>query len=150
MRIRPSELSLVTFAFVLGCVGVACARDAVPPLSVVTAESGPGRVLYLTYCESCHGAGGAGDGPVAAMLSTPPADLTKLWERYGTPLDGGRLAEHIDGRGMLFMHSREMPVWGREFFKDADPEGPNIEALKEHLIDVLIQYLEGLQTKQRT
>ncbi|NNL86877.1 MAG: hypothetical protein HKP27_14540 [Myxococcales bacterium] len=87
---------------------------------------------------------------MASALSTPPTDLTKLWDRYGTPLDRDRLAEHIDGRGMLFMHSREMPIWGREFFKDADPEGPNIEALKEHLIDVLVEYLEGLQTKQRT
>ncbi len=146
----PTSRLVFLMGGVLACLFAACTRDVEVPLSVATGPSGPGRMLYVTYCESCHGSSGTGDGPVASALSTQPTDLTKLWERYGTPLDRDRLAEHIDGRSMLFMHSREMPVWGRDFFKDADPAGPNLESLKDQLIDVLIEYIEGLQTKRST
>ncbi len=35
-----------------------------------------GEALYRQHCQACHGAEGHGDGPVAAGLSHPPADLT--------------------------------------------------------------------------
>ena len=41
---------------------------------------------YRLYCASCHGPGGRGDGPRASELPRPPADLTRLHERYGFPL----------------------------------------------------------------
>ena len=31
---------------------------------------------YATYCATCHGASGAGDGAVAASLDPKPADFT--------------------------------------------------------------------------
>lgn len=34
-----------------------------------------GEVLYGQYCQSCHGVEGDGQGPQAAFLSPPPADL---------------------------------------------------------------------------
>lgn len=36
-----------------------------------------GASLYRENCASCHGAKGAGDGPVAAKLKPKPSDLTK-------------------------------------------------------------------------
>jgi mono/diheme cytochrome c family protein len=115
-------------------------------------EGGPGRILYLTHCQGCHGAEGRGDGPAAASLRTPPTDLTRLWQRYGTPLDRKRLTAYIDGRGLLEVHGRwEMPVWGNEFFEDAPPLTPNlVEDAKRHLIAVLIEYLETIQTERRS
>ena len=40
-----------------------------------------GAALYPDHCASCHGANGQGDGPLAAHLPVPPADLTAehLW-----------------------------------------------------------------------
>lgn len=115
------------------------------------ASSGPGAVLYLTYCESCHGVGGEGNGPAAASLRTRPADLTRLWERHGTPLDRETLADYIDGRMLVDFHGvREMPIWGEEFFEDAPADTPNLEAVRGRLIEVLVEYLETLQSEQRT
>ena len=34
-----------------------------------------GRVLYTTYCASCHGVDGRGSGPVAGSLVVRPSDL---------------------------------------------------------------------------
>ena len=54
---------------------------AVPPMDVEnpippTEESlSRGRAVYRQHCEVCHGAQGRGDGPAAASLRPPPADL---------------------------------------------------------------------------
>ena len=34
-----------------------------------------GEAVYLRTCQTCHGEGGRGDGPTAAGLNPPPADL---------------------------------------------------------------------------
>lgn len=38
-------------------------------------EVARGQALFATNCAACHGAGARGDGPVAASLRRPPADL---------------------------------------------------------------------------
>lgn len=111
--------------------------------------TGPGRILYLTHCESCHGVDGRGDGRAAEWLRTPPTDLTRLFERYGTPLDRERVAEYIDGRMLVDVHGpREMPVWGEEFFEDVPGSTPGLEAVKRRLVEVLVAYLETLQAER--
>jgi mono/diheme cytochrome c family protein len=58
------------------------------PTSYFTSPSGfsadsiaAGAGLFPLHCAACHGAGGAGDGPLAKTLPVPPADLTAahLW-----------------------------------------------------------------------
>lgn len=49
-------------------------RAQVPYLTVSVAQ---GRAQYERYCTSCHGAGGLGDGPLAASLPKPPANLSE-------------------------------------------------------------------------
>jgi mono/diheme cytochrome c family protein len=115
------------------------------------ARPGPGQVLYITYCQSCHGEAGHGDGPAAASLRTPPADLTRLGKRYGTPLDRKALQQYVDGRQLLSLHGgREMPIWGTEFFAEVPPGTLNLETVRHHLIEALVEYLETLQRDQRT
>ena len=132
-------------------VGLAACPERTDRATVSLAgEGGPGRILYLTYCQSCHGVAGRGDGPAAASLRATPPDLTRLWEHYGTPLDRERLVEYVDGRWLIGVHGpRKMPVWGREFFEDAPPTTHNLETTKRHLIDVLVGYLETLQTERQ-
>jgi len=137
---------------VVGLAGLVIGLAACPERTDRTAaafagEGGPGRILYLTYCQSCHGLAGRGDGPAAASLRAPLPDLTLLWKSYGTPLDRELLVEYIDGRWLIAAHGpREMPVWGHEFFEGAPPMTPNLEGVKRHLIGVLVGYLETLQT----
>ncbi len=45
-----------------------------------------GAVLYRRHCQACHGEDGRGNGPLAAALPHPPADLTHHFHR--TPGQG--------------------------------------------------------------
>jgi copper transport protein len=47
-------------------------RNPIPPTSESVAT---GEQIYADNCQSCHGASGLGDGPAAAGLDPPPADL---------------------------------------------------------------------------
>ena len=50
----------------------ATVRNPIAP----TADSiAAGQVVYERYCQTCHGVNGRGDGPGAAGLEPPPADL---------------------------------------------------------------------------
>jgi putative copper export protein/mono/diheme cytochrome c family protein len=51
------------------------------PTGFSAASIARGAALYPQHCASCHGPDGHGDGPAAAALAIPPADLTAahLW-----------------------------------------------------------------------
>jgi high-affinity iron transporter len=36
----------------------------------------PGKSLFATHCQTCHGVEGRGDGPAGKVLDPPPRDLT--------------------------------------------------------------------------
>jgi high-affinity iron transporter len=46
-----------------------------------------GEAIYREQCAACHGASGRGDGPGAAGLDPPPADLADSSLRSTSPLD---------------------------------------------------------------
>ncbi len=52
-----------------------------------------GRRLFATYCATCHGESGKGDGQNASRLSPRPPDLTASVARL-SPQDFRRLVEH--------------------------------------------------------
>lgn len=53
-------------------------RNPIPSGLQVVAE---GKALFQTHCIACHGVLGEGDGPAAAGLSPPPANLRWLIRR---------------------------------------------------------------------
>jgi mono/diheme cytochrome c family protein len=80
-------------------LGLACGAAAVPHLDLLFVPAYPtsfyrsptdfaaasiasGAALYPAACAACHGDSGAGDGPQAASLPVPPADLmaSHLWD----------------------------------------------------------------------
>ena len=74
-----------------------------------------GRSHYYTYCATCHGLEGTGDGPMAGILTIPPTDLTELSIQNGGAFPLVRVVKRIDGRDPLVAHGSPMPVYGGYF-----------------------------------
>jgi mono/diheme cytochrome c family protein len=102
-----------------------------------------GRTLYMTYCASCHGVGGRGDGPAAEELRHRPADLTQFASRNGGVFNAARIQSIVDGRTVKAHGTLEMPVWGDAFkLRGGLPE----EGIKAR-IEALVRYLETIQER---
>src|SRR5215831_16276295 len=54
-----------------------------------------GEEIYRAYCSTCHGVDGRGQGPTAAALSTPPADLTLIALRNGGAFPHDRIVRFV-------------------------------------------------------
>lgn len=105
-----------------------------------------GADLFRQFCASCHGPGARGDGPVASVLDPPPADLTTLAQRHGSPLPKAALADLIDGRRQVRAHgSSDMPVWGQRLLENVPPSAGS-EAGKTGAILLILEYLESIQS----
>jgi mono/diheme cytochrome c family protein len=115
--------------------------------SVAAGDVAQGRAAYLQYCASCHGLTGDGNGPMARILTTPPANLRRLSERYGNPLPEKQIAQFIDGRAEVEAHGpRDMPVWGDRLTAELAGD----ERKTQELIAKLVAYLQSIQTGPRT
>lgn len=119
--------------------GAAAAFDA------VTLEDYSGEEIYERFCASCHGAQARGDGPVSRSLNVAVPDLTTIAARYGE-FPAGLVRDVIDGRGIdTRAHgTREMPVWGYEFWVE---EGGDVSAQRaaRSAINKLVEHLRSLQ-----
>lgn len=93
-------------------------------------EQTSGAADYAAYCAGCHGAGGTGDGEMAAGLETRPADLTGLAARNGGAFPTTRVMAQI---------------WGYTGGKDGGRVMPQFSAL---LDGALVPYDggDGIQT----
>src|SRR6185295_20242872 len=96
-------------------------------------ESAPvarGREIYIQGgCPECHGDTGQGNGPSAASLSVPPADLTRR------PLKSGPIARDIVKTIVTGLDGTPMPSYDL-MFSDAD-------------VWALAYYVESLGTPPR-
>lgn len=135
-----SQLRASLLAAILLCA--ACAGTYAQDLS---GYSGSG--LYRTYCASCHGVKGQGDGPVASSLRAEVPNLTRLALRQGGRFPADQVRMIVDGRATLPPHgTRDMPVWGQTF-RAAGANDPQAERRADGLIDLLIEYLRSIQEK---
>ena len=98
--------------------------------------------MYTTWCASCHGTSGKGDGPAASDLKTKPTDLTMLAKKNGGKFPTDRVRSYIEGATVAPAHgSREMPVWGTFFRQMGDDKAAT------YRIVTLANYVEGMQAK---
>ncbi len=102
-----------------------------------------GRELFTTYCASCHGISGRGNGPAADELRRRPTDLTKFAQRNGGVFNGPLIHTIVDGRAVKAHGTMEMPVWGDTF---KWRQGLSEDGIKAR-IEALVQYLESLQER---
>ncbi|MFN8644139.1 MAG: c-type cytochrome [Candidatus Binatia bacterium] len=107
----------------IGFVRTACAL-ALVALSAAGAAAADGRRLYLDHCAACHGAGGRGDGPNAALFSIRPRDLRGGF--LATYSDADLVKRILDGRSLAL--------------------GPDLSAMRRRAADVeaLVAYLQRL------
>jgi mono/diheme cytochrome c family protein len=101
-------------------------------LSVATVASAQnkeeGKKFYVTYCSSCHGESGKGDGPAAASLPVKPANHTD--GNVMNKMSDKTLTDIISKGGPAGGKSNFMPAWGG--------------ALKENQIQDIVAYLRSI------
>jgi mono/diheme cytochrome c family protein len=72
-----------------------------------------GQQMYATYCASCHGAEGRGNGPAAQSLKVTPKDLTTLSKHNGGVFPSAHVSAVLQFGVENPAHgSTDMPVWG--------------------------------------
>jgi mono/diheme cytochrome c family protein len=104
-----------------------------------------GAQLYARFCASCHGDTGFGDGVVAASFSIMVPDLTRIAKRQGGVYPADKVRQIIDGRTPMRPHgTREMPVWGYEFYAQNEAK-PDAQRKTEEMVKRLADYVESLQ-----
>lgn len=104
-----------------------------------------GQQMFASYCAPCHGMDGRGNGPVAAALKTPPADLTVLSRNH----NGKYPATHVlavlqFGPQTPSSHGNAlMPVWG-PVLGNMSQTDPNQRILR---INNISRYIQSIQAK---
>ncbi|ODM41760.1 c-type cytochrome [Cereibacter johrii] len=120
---------------------------AVLPLAACVAQPGvpTGRADFTALCAGCHGAGGRGDGEMAALLDRKPADLTTLSARNGGRFPGTRVMAQIWGYAKT--GDRVMPEFGPLLDSETVPfdGGDGILTPTPIRLVQLEQYLRTLQ-----
>jgi len=116
-----------------------------------------GKMEYMSNCASCHGKDAKGGGPVAAVLSIKPSDLTMISKQFSGKFPEDHIYKVIDGRDMINPHGdTDMPVWGDRYMSMAQKEADRIafpfyeqdaQALAFGRITSLVDYLESIQVK---
>lgn len=116
---------------------------------VTAQDAKAGQDTYLRYCASCHGLDATGRGPMHAVLTVLPANLTTLKSENGGVFPIDRVVRRIDGRDPLVSHGSEMPIYGY-FFEGQDQPmktksgQPIMTSLP---VAELVVYLETLQVE---
>jgi mono/diheme cytochrome c family protein len=80
------------------------------PSGNLRGDAAAGALLYSTYCASCHGPKGAGDGPIAASMNPRPANHGD--HVYMATLSDGHLYTVISKGGAAVGKSPMMAPWG--------------------------------------
>lgn len=136
-----SESARATMLAALGLV-LAPTLSLAGDTALDTAAAGKGRITYVRYCGSCHGATARGDGPLANDLRVPVPDLTGIAGRNAGVYPFDRVARIIaSGESVRGHGTSDMPAWGDAFKKTAGTEEKTIDAA----IRNLNHYLWSLQ-----
>ena len=106
-----------------------------------------GSAAFAAHCAGCHGANAKGDGPMAKLLTVPPADLTGIAARSDGVFPTARVIQRIDGTTEVLAHGGPMPVFGAMFRGDtvaADaPDGSPVITSRRVL--AVVDYLISIQ-----
>lgn len=121
----------------------AAAYAAQRPVEV--AAEPPGRATFRQFCAPYHGPDGKGGGPVASLLLTSPADLTRIRRHHNGVFPQADF-EHIllapTRTSAPPTMSTQMMLWGPIFLSmDSNPE------LARTRVADLLAFIESIQEK---
>lgn len=137
----------MTRVFDLSVLSLAVALSASATLA--DGDAATGEALYDRYCAACHGAEATGHGPMRAVLTVQPSDLTALSAGNDGVFPMERVVKRIDGRDPLVAHGSQMPVYG-DFF-DGDGASLRTESGQPVITSTpvadLVAYLQNLQVQ---
>lgn len=143
--------NLVLFAIAATLVvGIGYADQSRPAAKVVVqvTKTSPasGQQMYSSYCASCHGVDGKGNGPMASSLVQRPADLTALSKNNGGAYPSTHIISVLQFGAAAPAHgTAEMPVWGPVFAQmNPSYSEKDVIALR---VSNLARYIESLQVK---
>ena len=145
------KASVVTAAvlavLLLASIGAppAAAQEPVAQPQAEMRQRVTGAEVFRTYCATCHGPSGRGDGPLASSMRRRPANLTEIAKRNGGEYPSEIVFRTIDGRTPVRGHGGpDMPVWGDAFARSH--YGGDAAAVKDR-IDSLVDFIRTLQLK---
>lgn len=111
MKNYPFLIITLMLALTLSACGATAAPDvSFPPVPADYAgktnpfgaeAAAAGALNYVSYCESCHGATGRGDGSSAAALDPRPANLSAVAAQVGDDYLFWRISEGRPGTAMV-------------------------------------------------
>jgi mono/diheme cytochrome c family protein len=132
---------LVAFAVLTFTAAAAYAQPQVKRAPIKPVNASDARGMFSSYCASCHGMEGKGNGPAASAMSKTPADLTHIATRNGGTFPDVKVKRYIEGLDEMSAHgSRDMPVWG-PLFRDLNRDTAQIR------VQALNDYLKSIQVK---
>lgn len=105
-----------------------------------------GELEYQNHCAVCHGVDASGNGIMNKFLTLPPANLTKLSNKYGGKFPFWQVYRTIDGREDVRGHgTSQMPVWGSRFRAESGGNDPGARSQAAGRILSLVFYLQHIQ-----
>jgi len=138
------QLGIVVAAFGLALRAQEQPGTTIQHVPIQSTSAASGKGMFNSYCAVCHGTEGKGNGPAAAALKTPPADLTVLSKNNGGKYPALKVSSAIRGDVDVPAHgNKEMPIWGRLFTEISG--GHESEVVQR--IANLNHYVESLQVK---
>ena len=123
---------------------VAGSAQTIHKVPATQTSAASGLEMYRTYCASCHGTEGKGNGPASSALRNRPTDLTELARRNSGRFPEMKVFNAITGDATVAAHgSRDMPVWGRVFLRINDSDASKAKLR----IRNLTKYIASIQAK---
>lgn len=120
------------------------ASDASPQERPPREDYNSGAYLYRTFCATCHGDSGKGDGPVADIAVRPPSDLTVLARRHGGTYPRNEVMGVLDNTPPVAGHAPPaMPNWHRVLRTTAGDD----ERVVRRRLEALVDHVATLQQK---
>jgi mono/diheme cytochrome c family protein len=131
----------ISFIFLIASSNLSIAEEVKNVMDIV------GKKEFVTYCGSCHGSNGKGDGPIVHFLERKPPDLTLLSKNNGGAYPFERIWGVFDGSYVFAEHgTSEMPIWGYRFVQEAQQQNDsNISAKARAKALNIILYLQVIQ-----